>query len=549
MKQKKIKLIVMLALALCINGIPKVAFASQIINSQETKLIEQDKTLNKSKTLVVDKSSKSDKTLEESKSLKINKNLDENKILNKDDFFDKDETKERNKTLTEDNWLNREVAKQLNLEVRDLDEKDFLAIKKIDLSDERINEEIPSSISFLKNLEYLNLSSCKIEGKIDDSIAKLEKLKYLNLADNKIDELDKEFESKIINGKYEYCNLEENKITFKEGWHYLKGKWYYYDKNGDTLKGSHVIDGQKYEFTEEGLTLTGWYKRNDSWYYYDSIKGMLKNTWKDLSGKWYYFNSDGIMQKGIQNINGVKYHFNNSGVMSIGWQLENNKWYYLSQSGAMENGWKKLNGKWYYLDKNTGVMLSNEEKFIDGKNYKFYSDGTLAENVWLDNYKYSQYNGECVNTYNNYSHSYNNYNLFKYMTNTDNQVSVHNRAISLHGGEESNNCVYFQSELLRRNGFSIPTYTANVGQLERQLQSMGFVACYDLNQLKPGDILFTRNDSHVYLFMCWADGWNAYIADNQKNKFGNSVVHKRNVKDFDPYYDTDPATRFYYYPY
>ena len=75
---------------------------------------------------------------------------------------------------------------------------------------------------------------------------------------------------------------------------------------------------------------------------------------------------------------------------------------------------------------------------------------------------------------------------------------------------------------------------------------MGFVPCYDLSQLKPGDIVFTNNYSHVYIFMCWDTDGYAYIVDNQSYNFDNKVLHKRQV-----YQDTsitDRATHFYYYP-
>ncbi|MDR5588240.1 cell wall-binding protein [Clostridium aquiflavi] len=324
------------------------------------------------------------------------------------------------------------------------------------------------------------------------------------------------------------------------------------DKHNNTDVSSQKSDKDEEKEDEplkEELHTIGWKEKYGSWYYYEFKNQLVKNEWKNIFGKWYYFNNDGAMQKGMQNINGTTYYFNNNGEMLTGWQLVNEKWYCFSESGKIEYGWKKLKEKWYYLDRNIGVMLSNEEKIIDGKNYRFNADGTLAENTWYDSYKYSQFNGECVNIYGDYSHSNTNYNIFKYMTNTYNQVSVHDEAIRLHGGIESNNCVYFLSEVLRRNGFNISTYTANVAQLESQLKNKGFVACYDLNQLKPGDIVFTKNNSHVYTFMCWADGWNSYIADNQRKKFGDNVVHKRNVKDYDPRYDTDPSTHFYYYPY
>lgn len=281
-------------------------------------------------------------------------------------------------------------------------------------------------------------------------------------------------------------------------------------------------------------------------YYYDRLSGAVKNDWRQISGKWYYFNEEGIMQKGLQTIKGVKFYLNDSGAMLTGWQKIDNNDYYFSSTGGMVYGWLTLDDNTYYLDESTGIMALGE-KTIKGEKYKFSSDGSLIKNLWVDNYTYVQANGKSVNTYSNYSHSNTNYQLFKYMTNANNQMSVDNAALLLHNGNPSNNCVYFSSEALRRVGVNIPTSTANTYQLENQLKSWGFTYSYDFSQLKPGDIVFTNNYSHVYIFMCWDTDGYAYIVDNQRTSFGNLVLHRRNVLgDTDT---TDRATHFFYYPY
>lgn len=446
-----------------------------------------------------------------------------------------------------DNWLTREVAKQLNKKVRDLTEVDFLNIKKIDLRYEKIDDTVPEEIKLLKNLEYLNLNYCRLSGQVPEYIGDLPKLTYLDLGDNKFEELPDNIKQKIIKGSYTYCDVEGNKFTLDKGWYYLKGKWCYLDRNGKRVEGTQTIDGKVYQFTEDGNVREGWESDKDNnWYYYDRTSGAIKDNWKQISGKWYYFNKDGIMQKGLQTIKGVKFYLNDSGAMVIGWQKMDNNWYYFSGSGGMSYGWLSLDNKTYYLDMSTGVMALGE-RTIDGKKYTFSSDGSLITNKWIDNYTYVQPNGATVNTYYNYSHSNTNYQLFKYMTNVNNELSVDSYAVALHGGITSNNCVYFTSEALRRIGVNIPTSTANTYQLENVLKSMGFVYSYDFSQIKPGDIVFTNNYSHVYIFMCWDKDGYAYIVDNQGSSFGNQVLHRRLVLQDTA--TTDRATHFFYYPY
>lgn len=495
MQQNKLKKLAMLCVILCINSIPAVAYAKEIKTTDE--IVQQSNV--------------------------------------------------QSKVQIEENWLTIEVSSQLGKNVKSLTEQDFLNIKKIKLTYKNIRNEIPKEISLLKNLEYLDLNYSDIEGEIPEELGNLPKLTYLDLGDNKFKKLPDNIKQKAIDGKYTYCDLEGNKFKLDEGWYYLKSKWCYLDRNGDRIKGSRKIDGKEYEFNDDGNVREGWESDNDkNWYYYDKEKGRIQNDWKQVNSKWYYFNGEGIMQKGLQNIKGVKYYFSDNGDMVTGWSKIDNNYYYFSGSGAMQYGWLNLDNKNYYLDDSTGVAVTSTEKVINGKKYKFSADGVVVRNVWIDNYNYVQANGEAINTYNNYSHSSANYQLFKYMTDVNNQLSVDNTAVWLHGGATDNNCVFFSSEALRRIGVNIPRSVANTYQLENELKGRGFAYSYDFSQIKPGDIVFTNNYTHVYIFMCWDRDGYAYIVDNQRTSYGNLVLHRRKVLE-----DTtisDRATHFFYYP-
>ncbi|ADK15909.1 MULTISPECIES: cell wall-binding repeat-containing protein [Clostridium] len=132
------------------------------------------------------------------------------------------------------------------------------------------------------------------------------------------------------------------------------------------------------------------------------------------------------------------------------------------------------------------------------------------------------------------SHSELQKNLYNYLSDEDHRQSVLSRAIELHGGDTSNNCVYFQSEALRRSGLTdLPEWVCNTVQFTSQLLQRGWTKCEDLAQLRPGDICFTTNGpSHTYTFMKWCDPKSydyAYICDNQGNEYGGNAYHKRNV--------------------
>ncbi|WP_321833994.1 leucine-rich repeat domain-containing protein [Clostridium butyricum] len=446
------------------------------------------------------------------------------------------------------NWLTEEVASQLNKDFKDLTTEDFEHIIKIDFRYKKIDDTIPDEIALLKNLQYLDLNYCRLYGDIPEEIANMTNLTHLDLGDNKLGKLPESLEKKIIDGDYAYCDVEGNQLRLEKGWHLLKGNWTYIDRYGERLTGVQTIDKVTYDFGEQGFIKEGWEQVDNIWHYYDRVSGMIKNDWKLINSKWYYFNADGIMVTGLQNIQGTKFCFAPSGEMLTGFQNIGGYNYSFCESGGMQYGLVNVNGKQYYFDETTGIMATNTEKVINGKKYIFAADGSgsIKSNVWIDNYTYIQANGQTVNTYYDYSHSNTNYQLFKYMTDLGNQISVDRTAVALHGGITSNNCVYFASEALRRVGVGIPTSTCNTYELENELKYMGFVPCYDLSQLKPGDIVVTNNYSHVYIFMCWDTDGYAYIVDNQSYNFDNKILHKRQV-----YQDTsitDRATHFYYYP-
>ncbi|SHI95109.1 hypothetical protein SAMN02745163_01090 [Clostridium cavendishii DSM 21758] len=140
--------------------------------------------------------------------------------------------------------------------------------------------------------------------------------------------------------------------------------------------------------------------------------------------------------------------------------------------------------------------------------------------------------------------------IYNYMLNTENQVSVHNKAVQLHSGITINNCAFFTSEVLRRNGLSnIPLSTSLVSQVYSQLSRQGFKKDTNIKNLKPGDICFTANYRHVYIFMGWVNPGNydyAYIVDNQARLFNGQVYHVRKINSYEQSKDTDPISYFMY---
>ena len=327
------------------------------------------------------------------------------------------------------------------------------------------------------------------------------------------------------------------------GWQFINGDWYYLKPNGPMATGWQSINDDWYYLKPNGPMVTGWQFINNDWYYLKS-NGPMATSWQKINDDWYYLKPNGPMATGWQKIDNNWYYLNSNGPMATGWRFLDNNWYHLSENGPMTIGWKISDDKWYYLDDN-GAMAQDSEKTINGNIYKFDSDGVMITDKWFES-TYVNKDGIVLHGSPSRSHSYTQYKLFNYMSNEDNRESVHYAAIDLHGGETTNNCVYFTSEALRRAGVKIPLYVANTYQLERELLSRGWIRSTNTSDLRPGDVVFSGY-KHSFTFMNWYDDDYAYIVDNQK-KYFDSVLHRRLVSVDDPVNGTIRATHFFYLP-
>lgn len=129
-----------------------------------------------------------------------------------------------------------------------------------------------------------------------------------------------------------------------------------------------------------------------------------KNKWVKEGNKWRFYNSDGVMLKDTlkwDRENNIIYTFDKDGyVYNSGWFMRNGTWYYANPDGSNANGWVKdgdswylldgnrgmltgmqldqVSNKYYYLDEQTGIMLHDQYKNINGTSCYFGPDGALV---------------------------------------------------------------------------------------------------------------------------------------------------------------------------
>ena len=103
--------------------------------------------------------------------------------------------------------------------------------------------------------------------------------------------------------------------------------------------------------------------------------------WKKENGEIVFYRN-GKKVTGWQEIEESRYYFTEDGYMTSGWLLLDTGWYYLNNQGIQQTGWVKLGNAWYYLMPETGLMVSDGLKLVDGEWYSFYDWGGMRNTTW-----------------------------------------------------------------------------------------------------------------------------------------------------------------------
>ena len=189
--------------------------------------------------------------------------------------------------------------------------------------------------------------------------------------------------------------------------------WYYVDKNGNTLKGAHTIDGHEVIFSRyEGTQTKGAFAQDGVYmpeYFYDkdngykvNYSGFVKNSFGDT----YYHDETGRQVIGFKEIDGEFYYFTPGGASKYirVASMEKNtllyytrdKIYYFGESGkAVKNRFVFTNGNWYYFNGDGTAAIGASE--INGKKLYFNSRGEQIKGAFTpDGHYYDEISGELV---------------------------------------------------------------------------------------------------------------------------------------------------------
>ena len=172
---------------------------------------------------------------------------------------------------------------------------------------------------------------------------------------------------------------------------------YYLSSNGRT--GEINIDGKDYYIAQYGRVLRGSFNVYQQPPYYDDETGeaVKKTGFVKSDGRWYYLEEDGKKAKGLKEIDGKLYFFSNNPMNKyetheqVRGQLAR-PYFYISFPNRAEDN------PTYYFDAETGAAVTNQFVYADGHWYYFGNDGKalLFDQVINGQHLYFDYQGKQI---------------------------------------------------------------------------------------------------------------------------------------------------------
>ncbi|MHA8138271.1 KxYKxGKxW signal peptide domain-containing protein [Lactobacillaceae bacterium Scapto_B20] len=142
--------------------------------------------------------------------------------------------------------------------------------------------------------------------------------------------------------------------------------FYYFDANGNAVKGPQTVNGIKQLFDSSGVQLKAktYVNNDDTLSYYDSGSGNLVTKPLTINNQTYNFNSDGKL---IAPNSFVKF------------PTDNNITYYLDSNNQVAKGLKTINGNQYYFDSNGRMLINGSANDSNGNEVVTDSNGIVIK--------------------------------------------------------------------------------------------------------------------------------------------------------------------------
>ena len=202
--------------------------------------------------------------------------------------------------------------------------------------------------------------------------------------------------------------LAEESDTISTGWQTKNGKHYYFNEDGTKATGEQTIDGTTYLFGFSGALKTDWQTINGKRYYFDPVSGSPVFGWMDYFNERYYISETEGKLTGLQFIDGQWYQFEEDGTLIEGITHQNEplkteqEKMLFDENGQPVSGWYEVEeGKLYYADPETNLLVFGFVN-IDGNLYHITEEnGADHGAVMIDNkvYVFNPESGEAMDSW------------------------------------------------------------------------------------------------------------------------------------------------------
>lgn len=205
---------------------------------------------------------------------------------------------------------------------------------------------------------------------------------------------------KLDDGNYQYFDIDGYQIkgamvdgryfdansgnALRNQFSNIDGNWYYFGDDGKYLTGLNKVGDQTLYFDAEGKQVKGDFATVDGkLMYFDLYSGdATYSMFRLINGNWYYFDETGNAVRGFYDMYIYHYYFDpQTGIQSKGkfTTLENGQVIYTDPNSGdiIMNQLKEIDGKLYSFDKQ-GYMLRNQFEEVNGSWYYFTDDGSAA---------------------------------------------------------------------------------------------------------------------------------------------------------------------------
>lgn len=183
----------------------------------------------------------------------------------------------------------------------------------------------------------------------------------------------------VNDGWYYYDG--SNGCRMVTGWYNDEtGRHYLLPADGHMVTGCQNIDNANYYFDENGVMQTGMIQIGDGIFYFDPGTGMQQTGFiGDITNCYYFNTTDGRMLTGVQTIDGQVYDFDQDGKLLAGWQtIGESNFYFNPADGTMVTGLIQGLDGIYGTSRQDGHQLIGEAAVIDNVLRCFDENGRMV---------------------------------------------------------------------------------------------------------------------------------------------------------------------------